>query len=90
MNSKEMKDLFPESKFCQFGGHDASISRIGLRLVRASIRDNGKVSTWSVCTTCSGYLQPTSDHTMFVLCIWARECGDTRQLPASLTETPLK
>jgi len=27
---------------------------------------------------------------MFVLCIWARECGETRQLPASLTETPLK
>jgi len=27
---------------------------------------------------------------MFVLCKWARECGDTRQLPASLTETPLK
>jgi hypothetical protein len=27
---------------------------------------------------------------MFVLCIWARECGETRQLPTSLTETPLK
>jgi hypothetical protein len=78
------------SNFCQFGGHDASISRIGLRLVRVSIRDNGKVSKWSVCTTCSGYLQANSDPTMFVLCKWARECGDTRQLPASLTETPLK
>jgi hypothetical protein len=43
-----------------------------------------------VCPTCSGYLQTTSDHTMFVLCIWARECGETRELPASLTETPLK
>ncbi len=85
-----MSSLFRRSNFCQFGGHDSSISRIGLPLVRASIRDNGKVSTWSVCTTCSGYLQPTSDHTMFVLCIWARECGETRQLPASLTETPLK
>jgi hypothetical protein len=27
---------------------------------------------------------------MFVLCKWAKERGETRQLPASITETPLK
>ena len=26
---------------------------------------------------------------MFVLCKWARECGDTKKLPASLREKPL-
>ena len=43
-----------------------------------------------MCTSCSGYLQANNDPTMFVLCKWARECGDTKQLPASLAETPLK
>lgn len=85
-----MSSLFGQSNFCQFGGHDSTIPRLGLQLIPASIRDNSNVSTWLVCTECSGYLQANSDPTMFVLCRWAMECGDIRQLPASMRETPLK
>ena len=35
-------------------------------------------------------MQANSDITMFVLCRWARECDDIRELPASMRETGMK
>jgi len=86
-----MTNAFNQSNFCQFGGHDVTIPRTGQHLAPAAFQDNGRISMWLVCMTCSEFLQGIGDSTMFVLCRWARECGDnTTQLPVSVRETPLK
>jgi hypothetical protein len=86
-----MTNAFDQLDFCQFGGHDVTIPRTGQQLALAAFQDNGRISMWLVCMTCSEFLQGIGDSTMFVLCRWARECGDnTTQLPVSVGETPLK
>jgi hypothetical protein len=86
-----MTNAFNQLDFCQFGGHDVTIPRIGQQLVLAAFQDNYRISKWLVCMTCSEFLQGIGDSTMFVLCRWARECADiTTQLPVSVRDTPLK
>jgi len=86
-----MTNAFNQSNFCQFGGHDVTIPRTGYQLAATPFQDNGRRSMWLVCLTCYEYLEGIGDATIFVLCRWARECGDdTTQLPVSVKETPLK
>jgi hypothetical protein len=86
-----MTNAFNQLDFCQFGGHDVTTLRTGQHLAPAAFQDNGRISMWLVCMTCSEFLQGIGDSTMFVLSRWARECGDnTTQLPVSVRETPLK
>ena len=90
-NPKQMTNAFNQLDFCQFGGHDVTIPRTGQHLTCCLQLLNGRISMWLVCMTCSKFLQGIGDSTMFVLCRWARECGDdTTQLPVSVKETPLK
>ena len=61
-----MTSVLGRSNFCQFGGHDASISRIGLRLVRVSIRDNGKARNGR----CVRRVQDTCKQIVILLCLF--------------------
>jgi hypothetical protein len=77
--------------FCQYGGHDSTISpRKGGNLTTIRWPDNQTNATmsWRVCDECKNKLG--GDPTMDIVLLWANEVSSINQSPGSVRDNPLK